>query len=213
MATATSSRRAVRVLGAVAAVVGVAAVAVALPAGTAGARHAAPVADRSAGGGLGFAWLQPGRAPRGWAHVSTPSGDATLSYPPTWTPLPGDPGTVTAALRDAAGNYHGYLNVTPRQGDEHLSTWAAFRLGRNREEGDTDVRALASAQGLHFRDALGSCVIDDYRSRVGAHPYREVACLVTGRRATDVLIGATLQPDWTTLGPDIERAVSSFSER
>ena len=120
---------------------------------------------------------------------------------------------MTVALRDAAGNYDGYLNVTPRQGDERLNSWAGFRLGRNRGEGDRQVRALASAQRLRFRDAVGSCVIDDYRSRVGGHAYREVACLVTGRRSADVFIGATSQHDWSALGPDIERAASSFIER
>ena len=212
MATATSSRRALRVFGSVAAAA-LAVVAISLLVGATGAGHAAPAAGRSAGGGLGFAWLRPGSGPPGWARVSTPSGDATLFYPPTWRPIPGDRGTVTVALRDAAGNYHGYLNVTPRQGDERLSSWAAFRLGRNRDEGDTGVRALALAQRLRFRDAVGSCVTDDYRSRVGRHAYREVACLVAGRRSTEVFIGATLQRDWSALAPDIERAASSFVER
>ncbi len=159
------------------------------------------------------AWPHPSAAPAGWAHASTADGDATLFYPPSWKDVPGDRGTVSVALRDAAGDYLGYLNVTPRQGDERLSTWPAFRLGRNREEGDTGVHALASAHHLRFRDAVAACVIDDYRSRVGGHAYRELACLVSGAHATDVFIGATAQRDWTSLGTVIQRSAASFVQR
>jgi hypothetical protein len=211
MATATSRRRRTIALSAVAAVT--AGAVIALLAGAAAPRGGTAAAAPPSTAPLSFAWLRPADPPHGWAHVSTPSGAATLFYPPTWTTQPGDPGTVSVALRDAAGAYHAYLNVTPRQGDEHLSSWPAFRLGRNRDEGDTQVHALASAGGLRFRDAVGSCVIDDYRSRVGSHPYRELACLVTGRRFTDVFIGATLQGGWSRLGVDIERAATSFTQR
>jgi hypothetical protein len=120
---------------------------------------------------------------------------------------------VTASLRDRAGLYHGYLNVTPRQGRERLTGWAAFRTRRNREEGDTGVRELAAAPGLGFRNAHGSCVIDDYLSGAASHPYRELACIVVGLRATSVFVGASLQHDWPTIGPLLERAASYFIER
>ncbi len=215
MATGTCRRRRTVALGAIAAVTAGAVIAlIAMAAAAHRATAAAPIAtDAAASAPIGFAWLHPTTPPDGWARVSTPSRAATLFYPPTWTAQPGDPGTVSVALRDAAGAYHGYLNVTPRQGDERLSSWPAFRLGRNRDEGDTQLRALASAAGLRFRHAVGSCVIDDYRSRVGSHPYRELACLVTGRRFTDVFIGATLQGDWSRLGGDIELAATSFIQR
>jgi hypothetical protein len=128
-------------------------------------------------------------------------------------PTPGDSGTATASLRDRAGLYHGYLNVTPRQGGEQLSGWAGFRVRRNREEGDESVHELAAAAGLHFRGARGSCVIDEYHSHVGSHPYRELACIVAGRSATSVFVGAALQPDWPTIGPILQRAASSFIQR
>ncbi|MEO9121112.1 MAG: hypothetical protein ABI355_18770, partial [Solirubrobacteraceae bacterium] len=137
-----------------------------------------------------------------------------LFYPADWKPIPGDRGTVTAALRDVTGRYRGYLNVTPRQGAEPLNnSWAAFRTRRNREEGDEHVHQLAAADGLRFRDARGSCVIDDYLSRVGTHPYREIACILTGRRHTSVLVAAALKPDWPAVGPTLESAASAFLER
>jgi hypothetical protein len=120
---------------------------------------------------------------------------------------------VTSALRDSSGIYHGYLNVTPRQGDERLAGWASFRTRRNTQEGDRNVRVLAAAEGLHFEGAGGSCVIDDYLSRVGSHAYRELACIVAGTHATSVFIGATPVQDWTHVGPVIERAASALVER
>jgi len=72
---------------------------------------------------------------------------------------------------------------------------------------------LAAADRLGFRDADGRCVIDDYVSRVGSHPYREIACIVTGRRHTSILVAAALKPDWHTVAPVLERAASTFLER
>jgi hypothetical protein len=56
-------------------------------------------------------------------------------------------------------------------------------------------------------------VIDDYLSRVGSHPYREIACIISGRRHTDVFIGAALQHDWKALDGTLERAASAFLQR
>jgi hypothetical protein len=117
------------------------------------------------------------------------------------------------ALRDNRGRYAGYLNVTPRQGAEQLHGWAAFRTNHNRDEGDRHVRQLAAAEGLRFRNARGSCVIDDYVSRVGSHAYREIACIVKGHRHADVFIGAALRQDWTTLRGTLERAASGLLQR
>jgi hypothetical protein len=160
-----------------------------------------------------FSWLRPSRAPAGWARATIASGDATLFYPAGWSPTPGDSGTVTAALRDSAGVYLGYLNLTPRQGAEKLDGWAGFRIRRNSGEGDEHVRELAAAEGLRFRNARGSCVLDDYLSRVASHPYREIACIVAGRHGVSVFVGAALRPDWATLGRILERAASDFLER
>lgn len=157
-----------------------------------------------------FSWLHRALAPTGWRTATTATSEATLSYPAAWKPIPGDPGTVTVSLRSPSGLYAGYLNVTPRQGTEQLHGWATFRINRNREEGDRQVSRVAAAEGLLFRHASGSCVIDDYISRVGSHPYREIACIVKGHRHTDVFIGAALTHDWKTLHGTLERAASSL---
>jgi hypothetical protein len=160
-----------------------------------------------------FAWLRPSAAPPGWPHVETASSGATLFYPPGWQSIPGDTGTVTRTLLDRSGRYAGYLNVTPRQGSERMHGWAAFRTDHNREEGDGHVRVVAASSGLRFRGAQGTCVIDDYISRVGDNRYREIACLVSGHRGADVFIGAALRRDWRALGGQLERAASSFVQR
>jgi hypothetical protein len=160
-----------------------------------------------------FSWLRAVRAPKPWTSATIPSGGATLSYPSNWKQIPGDGGTVTAALRDSRGLYRGYLNVTPRQGAEQLAGWAAFRTKRNAQEGDRRTRVVAAAENLRVGSVRGSCVVDDYLSRVGSHPYRELACIFTGSRYTNVLVGATLVRDWPTLGRVVERAASAFTER
>jgi hypothetical protein len=141
------------------------------------------------------------------------SGGATFFHPANWKQISGDRGTISFALRDGRGRYLAYLNVTPRQGDEQLAGWPSFRVTRNREEGDREVRRVAAAENLRFRDARGSCVIDDYVSRVGANRYRELACILTGHRFIDVFVGATLRPDWAALGSSVERAVTSLIQR
>ena len=160
-----------------------------------------------------FAWLRPASAPAGWVGATIASGGATLFYPSSWTPIPGDRGTVTASLRDGAGRYRGYLNLTPQQGAEQLAGWAAFRTRRNSADGDQRTRTVAAGEGLRFSGAHGSCVIDEYLSRVDSNPYREVACIVAGARFTNVFVGAALVSDWPSLGPVIERAASAVIAR
>jgi hypothetical protein len=103
--------------------------------------------------------------------------------------------------------------VTPRQGAEQLAGWPSFRLARNREEGDREVTRVAAAENLRLRGARGSCVIDDYVSRVGANRYRELACLVSGHSFIDVFVGATLRASWAALGSSVERAATSLIQR
>lgn len=161
----------------------------------------------------GYAWLRPAPAPTGWRSATTAASQAALFYPSSWKPLRGDTGTVTAALRAADGRYVGYLNATPRQGTERPRGWARFRIEHLVGEGATRVHETAAAEGLRFGGARGSCVTDDYLSRVGAHHYREIACIVAGEHATSVFIGAALMRDWRALAPLIERASSAFRER
>jgi hypothetical protein len=156
-----------------------------------------------------FAWLHPSPSPSGWRTRALPSGSATLAYPPGWRLIKTDPGTVTAAQR-AGDRIVGYLNVTPQGGDETLANWASFRPAHNREEGDHDVVATASATGVRFRGGQGSCVKDDYSTSSNAR-YTEIACIVRGRAATTVIVGATPPALWNRFSPAIERAISGFA--
>jgi hypothetical protein len=164
------------------------------------------------GGGqsaAGFGWLHAGPPPAAWRMVQLPSGDAALPVPTGWRLIHGDRGTVSAAELDGTGTIVGYLNATPRQGDESPASWARFRAEHNADEGDSDVRALASGRGLRFRTGTGSCVEDTYRTT--ARSYREIACLVQGRTASTVIVAAATPAMWPRIGPTLERAVSSFA--
>jgi hypothetical protein len=155
-----------------------------------------------------FAWVTPRPVPKGWNVVQIPTG-AQLAYPPGWDKARGDPGTATAALLGAGGQYVGYLNVTPRQGDETLTGWASFRVSHNADEGDRDVKRLAAATGLRFLDGTGSCVEDSYTTSVGAR-YTEIACIVKGPSTTSVIVGAAPPVSWAQVSPQLERAISGF---
>jgi hypothetical protein len=113
----------------------------------------------------------------------------------------------SAAVR-AHREIRGYPNATPRQGGEAVE-WASFRVDHNRDEGDVDVKPVASATNLRFRNGHGSCVIDTYKSSSG-RSYREIACIVAGARATTVVVGAAPPAQWSRQGPALERAISSF---
>lgn len=157
----------------------------------------------------GFAWLRPRAARAGWPTVSIANG-AAMAYPPGWQPVHGDRGTATAVLRGRHRDFVGYLNLTPRQGNETLTNWRFFRIAHNAQEGDRNVTPLARAQGLRFRSGQGSCVRDSYITSTGA-AFIELACLVTGSKATSVIIGAAPPRAWTRISPSIERAISAFT--
>jgi hypothetical protein len=201
-ATAISSRRFLASLG-LALVVALAI------AGCGGAGSGAGRGQAANGSSQAFTWLTPAAAPAGWSVGRLPSGRASFAYPPGWRALKTDPGTFSAGLMGAHGKIRGYLNATPRQGAETLADWAKFRPDHNRDEGDFNLVSEASATGLRFRTGSGSCVIDRYATD-SAH-YREIACLVHGSRADTVIVGASLPSDWARLGPQVERAISSFA--
>ena len=155
-----------------------------------------------------FAWLHPASPPAGWTEARI-AGGATLGYPPGWTPVKTDPGTASAALLSGSGRIDGYLNATPKQGAETLANWSRFRPQHNRGEDDQNVRLIASARNLKFRGGRGSCVIDTYTTSKAT--YREIACLVSGRRSSAVIVAAAPVEHWNQQAATLRRAVSSFA--
>jgi hypothetical protein len=111
---------------------------------------------------------------------------------------------------DSHGQIRGYLNVTPRQGDETVPTWPSFRVHHNAQEGDRDVHTEEVGQGLHFRSGRGSCVRDRYTTVTGAQ-YAELACLVDGKGASSVIVAAASPEAWRELSPVLEQAISAFT--
>jgi hypothetical protein len=156
-----------------------------------------------------FRWLVPAPAPAGWKHSSLSSGAAVLSYPPSLTPITADHTSVSVAERDKSGTVLVYLNSTPQQGAENLANWPQFRIAHDRAE-STGVHKEAAAIGLGFLNAVGSCVIDRYVTRVRANHYREIACFVQGSATASVIVGAALESEWTRAAPLLERAISAY---
>lgn len=165
-----------------------------------------PATATASPGGLAF--LPAQSAPATWLKASIPVG-ATLYYPQGWQTVGGDRGTATAVLRDAEHHITGYLNVTPRQGQETLADWASFRPRHNGEEGERFVRREATARDVRFRDGKGTCVRDTYTT-TSATTYTEIACLVRGRRATSAIIAAAESRTWTEVSPLLYRAIAAF---
>jgi hypothetical protein len=142
--------------------------------------------------------------------MQIPSGSASVSYPPSFVTEASDPGTVTAAVHDQRGKFLAYLNVTPRQGDEKLKGFPAFRLGLLRKENRT-VHQDAGAEGLPFSGARGSCVMDHYTTRIGSNPYLEFACFVMGARTGSVVVAAAASGSWRRFEGQLRQAVASFA--
>lgn len=170
------------------------------------------VTAASAGNPGPFHWLAPAPAPTGWKHVSIPSGDGLLSYPPSLAPIHGDSASVSVARRDQSGRVLVYLNATPKQGAETLGNWPQFRIAHDQAE-STAVHRDAAAVGLRFLDGVGSCVMDHYITRYHANHYREIACIVQGRTRVSVIVAAALESEWTRAEPLLERAVSAYRSR
>jgi hypothetical protein len=154
-----------------------------------------------------FAWLRPAPPPASWKVARIPGG-STLAHAPGWRPIKTDPGTASVALLGGGDRIDAYLNATPKQGPETLANWSRFRPDHNRGEGSRSVRVIASANDLSFRSGRGSCVIDSYRT--SKDTYREIACLVAGRRSSAVVVAAAPASLWDDQAATLERAVSSF---
>jgi hypothetical protein len=182
---------------------------------SAAAVAAAAVAFALPGGspGRAFPALAPAAAPAGWPHRTLPDGTAVLSYPPSLRPVSGDADAVSAAQVSPGGAFQLYLNATPRQGDEQPRGWAAFRLRLLTADDAASARELAAAQGVTFRGGTGSCVIDQYVTRIGAHRYQEIACLVQGRASASVIVAAAPAATWAQASPLLLRAVAAYQVR
>jgi hypothetical protein len=191
--TARRSRYALAAIAAIAAIA-VAVVAFALP-------------------GRAFPPLHPAAAPAGWPHLALPNGTAVLSYPPSLRRLAGDTDAVSAARLGPDRAFQVYLNATPRQGSERLQGWAAFRLRLLRSDDAASAHQDAAAEGVKFRGGTGSCVIDDYVTRIGGHHYQEIACLVQGRTSASVIVAAAPAARWARARPLLFRAVAAYLVR
>jgi len=191
--------------------IALAAAIVATGCGGAGGSPAASTAARalSSTGRDPYAWLRPAAAPADWRRARLPSG-AVLAYPGSWRAIHGDRGTASAALLDSAGRYLGYLNLTPRQGDETRAGWSSFRVSHNAGEGERNAALEASAAGLRFRTGSGSCVTDSYTTSIGTR-YREIACLVQGTRTSSVIIAAAPVERWPAQLPALERSIAALT--
>lgn len=160
-----------------------------------------------------FSWFKPAPPPSEWRQLALPSGAAVLSYPPSLRPLKGDTGSVSAASIGRDGNFLVYVNATPQQGDERLAGWAESRLEHLRGDDASSVREESEAEGLAFRSGRGSCVIDDYVTKIGHHPFHEIACLVEGAKGGSVVVAAAPSPAGNSVNATLERAVSSYLVR
>jgi hypothetical protein len=154
-----------------------------------------------------FGWLRPESAPTGW-NVARTQGGAVLAYPPGWKPIKTDPGTASVALLAGGQRIDGFLNATPLQGTETLADWSRFRPEHNQDEGDRAVRSLAATTTARFRSGRGACVIDTYTTSKAS--YHEIACLVSGRGSSAVVVAAAPTALWDQQAGTLERAVSSF---
>ncbi|MGH3305336.1 MAG: hypothetical protein ACRDOK_27460 [Streptosporangiaceae bacterium] len=177
------------------------------------AAFAVPGQQRDAVQSRGFPRLTPAAAPAAWRHLTLPDRTAVLAYPPSLRPVIGDTDAVSVAKRGPAGGYLLYLNATPRQGAESLRNWAAYRLRFLRADDAATARQDAAASGVRFRGGTGSCLLDDYVTKIGTHHYQEIACLVQGRIGASVIIAAAPAAQWAQAGPLLERAVAAYQVR
>jgi hypothetical protein len=157
-----------------------------------------------------FGWLASATPPATWARRTVPSGLGTLSSPPGFRTVHGDPGTLNMALLNSAGTYLGYLNVTPHQGDETLQDWTTFRLTHLRDDDNVSVHEDAAAQSVQTGAAVRSCVVDDYVTTIGHHHFHEVSCYVMSGSVGSVVVAATPSGDPAHVWTELERAVAAY---
>ncbi len=103
------------------------------------------------------------------------------------------------------------MNVTPQQGDERLHGFGTFRANLLGHDHDYAVRVDAVAEGLAFKRGVGSCVTDDYVTRVDNNHYREIACLVVGHHGGDVVVATASSASWAHYRQTLREVVASFT--
>ena len=64
-----------------------------------------------------------------------------------------------------------------------------------------------------MQSGTGACVLDDYVTEIGAHHYKEIACLVQGRSGASVIVAAAPAAQWTQAAPLLEQAVAAYQVR
>ena len=101
----------------------------------------------------------------------------------------------------------------PGKAAERQQGWAAFRLRLLRSDDAVSAHQDAAAAGVKFRGGTGSCVIDDYVTRIGGHHYQEVACLVQGHTSASVIVAAAPAAEWARARPLLLRAVAAYLVR
>ena len=111
-----------------------------------------------------------------------------LAYPPGWHRIRTDAGTGSAALTGPAGLIEGYVNITPRSGEETLANWSRFRPHHVAAEGARDVRLLAAASNLTFR--VRPRLVCDRPVQDDPHPLPGDRLHRARRGATTVVIAA-----------------------
>jgi hypothetical protein len=151
--------------------------------------------------------------PAGWHHAVLPGGQAVLAYPPAMHLVTGDRGTVTAAQISRSGRYLLYLNATPRQGAESLRNWPHFRVNHLLGEDASAATLLGASRGLRFTGATGNCVLDTYVTKIKAHHYTELACLVQGHGSASVIVAAAPAANWPGAASVLIRAVDAYQAR
>jgi hypothetical protein len=147
--------------------------------------------------------------PVGWTQLDGASSVGTVSVPPGFRAAAGDRGTLTAVLVEPSGTYLGYLNATPRQGDERLHDWPQFRIQHLRADDASSAREDAAVL-VRTGSSLRSCVVDDYVTRVDGHHFHEVACLVVRHSAGSVIVAATPSGDPAHVWAVLQRAVAAY---
>lgn len=158
-----------------------------------------------------FGWFRATGTPPGWHELALADG-AVLAYPPALTPVRADPGAVSAERRLPGGGFAAYLNATPwGAGPVPLHGWAAARLDRLGDE-NRSVHEEGSAEGLAFGSGgRGSCVADRYVTRVGGHPFAEIACLVRSPSGSaTVVVAAASLSSWPSEQSTLQRVVAAF---